>query len=254
MPTARILSLLACLLACGACHKSATAPTSTTTDTSSTNLFQGAVDPGGVATQSFTAAAAGSLKLTLANVSVDPAQPLAQALTLAAGTPAGDGTCTASTTITAVPGLIAQITTTVQAGSFCVSVSDPNSRLPGTVNFSVVVVAGSPASQATSPGSSTWATNIGLGANGSASRLIPTSAGGTITVSLDSISYPGGQLGMGLGIPGSGGSGCVLAQVAVGGVSTTVSGTVDAGNFCAAVYTVGRTNGPVNFSTTIVHP
>jgi hypothetical protein len=60
---------------------------------------------------------------------------------------------------------------------------------------------------------------------------------------------------MGLGIPGPGGSGCVLSKVTIGGVSTTISAPVEAGNFCAETYAVGRTTGPlVSFSTTISHP
>ncbi len=256
MLTARTVFLLACLTALAACHSTATAPTTTTptTPTSSTNLFQGGVDPGGIATQTYTATVAGALTMTLANVSVDVNQPLAQALTLAAGTPDSNGACVVSVTQRAVPGLKAQLTGTVQSGTYCVTVSDPDGRLPGTVNFTVVVAAGPQTSQVTAAGSSTWATNIGLGANGSASRLVPTSAGGTLSVSLDSLSYPSGQLGLGIGVPGPGGSGCVPAQVAIGGVTTTLSALVDTGNFCVEVFNVGRTAGPVNFSSTISHP
>jgi hypothetical protein len=46
----------------------------------------------------------------------------------------------------------------------------------------------------------------------------------------------------------------VPTQVAVGGAATTVSALVDSGIFCVEVYSVGRTTGPVNFSTTISYP
>ena len=248
----RIVFVLAALIVCTGCGSTATAPTTaaTTASTASTSLFQGTLDPGGTLTQTYTAAAAGAVKLTLANVSVDPNRPLAQGLTLAVGT----SDCTASTTMRALPALTAQLNGSVPAGTFCVIVSDPDSRLPQSVGFSVEVTIGSPAPIEATAGTSTWATNIGLGANGSASRLIPTFGGGTITVSLDSLSEQGGQLGMGLGIPGAGGVGCVPTQVAVGGASTTVSAPVDSGVFCVEVYTVGRTTGPVNFSTTIAYP
>jgi len=118
----------------------------------------------------------------------------------------------------------------------------------------VLVATGTPVTQVTAPGSATWASGLGLGPNASASRLIPTSAAGTLTVTLDSLSYPGGQVGIGLGVPGLGGIGCVPAQVTVGGVSTSISAPVDVGNFCVEVYTVGRTTGVVNFSSTISYP
>jgi hypothetical protein len=249
---ARFSLILAALLVCAACSKAATAPTtSTTTSTSSTSLFQGSVDRGSSATQSFTASVAGGVKLTLANVSVsDPNHPLAQALTLAVG----GSDCTASATTSALPALTAQLSASVPAGTFCVIVSDPNSRLAQTVNFSVEVTIGSPASIETAAGKTTWATNIGLGANSYTSRLIPTFGGGTITVSLDSLSFAGGQLGLGLGIPGPSGVGCVPTTVAIGGPSTRVSAPVDSGVYCAEVYNVGHTTGAVSFSTTISYP
>jgi hypothetical protein len=146
------------------------------------------------------------------------------------------------------------VTGSVPAGSFCVSVSDPDARLAQSVNFTVMVVNGAVTTQVSASGSSTWATVIGIGGNGYASRSIPTSAGGTLTVSLDSLSYPNGQLGLAIGVPGPGGAGCVPAQVIVGGPSTTISAAVDAGLFCAEVYDAGRTTGRVTFSTTIRYP
>jgi hypothetical protein len=248
---ARLPFIFAALVFSAACGSSATAPTTITpTSTSSTNLFQGTLDRGGTATQTYTAQIAGPVRLTLANVSVDPHQPLAQALTIAVGT----SDCTASTTGRVVPALTAQVSGTVAAGTFCVIVSDPDSRLTQSVNFSVEVTIGSPSAIATAAGTSIWATNLGLGTNASASRLIPTFGAGTLKVSLDSLSSGGGQLGMGLGIPGPSGVGCVPAQVAVGGAATTLSAAVDSGVYCVEVHTVGQTPGLVGFSTTISYP
>jgi hypothetical protein len=252
MPTPRALILGASLIVCGACHHSATAPSATTPDTSTTNLYQGSVDPGGLVVQTYTANVAGPLKLTLANVSLDNAnQPIAQPLTLAYGSPNSDGSCAVTATARAQPGLAAQLTGNVQAGVFCVAVSDPDFRLAQTVNFFVQVLAGSPPSQMTTPGSSTWASDIDT--NSSDSRSVTTAAGGAITLSLDSLSYQNGQLGVGIGVPGPGGSGCVLSQASIGGPSTTISAAADTGVFCVEVYDAGRTKGLVTFSTTITH-
>jgi len=243
-----LLAAVAVAVACGACHSSATAPTTTTTDTSSTGLFGGSLDPGGTASQSFTAPAAGPLKVTLASVAADADQPLAPVLAVGVGTSDGSD-CVVSTTVRTTPALTAQLTGTVQAGTFCVAVSDPDAHLPSTVAFELLVVTGSPSLKATSSGSSTWAANFGTG--GSVTRSIPTSAPGTLSVALDSVSADG-QLGIGLGIPVTGG--CALLQTSVGGPSTTIAAPVDSGEFCVKVYDAGRTTGIVDFSTTITHP
>jgi hypothetical protein len=237
------------LTVCCACHSPATAPTTTTTDTSTTAVFQGTLDPGGTATQSFTAQAAGSLKLTLASVAADANQPLASALDLGFGTLSGSD-CVVSTTVRATPSLTAQVTGTVAAGTFCVTVSDPDTKLPATIAFATRVVTGSPMLQVTASGTSTWATTLNTG--GSVARSIPTSAAGTLSVALDSLSYANGQLGIGLGIPITGG--CAIARVSLGGASTTISAPVDSGEFCVKIFDAGRTTGIVNFSTTISYP
>jgi hypothetical protein len=240
---------IALLTVCSACHSSATAPTTTTPDTSTAAVFVGTLDPGGTATQSFTAQAAASLKLTLASVAADANQPLASALELGVGTLSGSD-CVVSTTQRAAPSLMAQVTGTVPAGAFCVVVSDPDAALPATITFALGVVTGSRTSQVTAPGASTWTTNLNTG--GSVTRSIPTSAAGTLSVTLDSLSYANGQLGIGLGIPVTGG--CAIARVSVGGASTTISAPVDSGEFCVKIFDAGRTTGIVNFAATISYP
>src|SRR5262245_48465442 len=115
--------LIAVSLVCAACHSAATAPTTTTPDTWSTQSFGGSLDPGGTATQSFTAPAAGSLAVTLASAAIDPNQPLAPVLAVGFGTP-GDSECVVSTTVRMAPALTAQLTGSIPAGTFCVAVSD----------------------------------------------------------------------------------------------------------------------------------
>jgi hypothetical protein len=235
---------------CSGCGSKPTAPSTATTDTSSTNLFQGTLDTGGIAVQSFNAPAAQTVKLMLASVSAEANRPLAQPIVLAVGTLSGSD-CTASTTVRATPALTGQLSSNVAAGSFCVSVSDPESQIVGTVTFSLRVVIGSPTPEA-SAGSGTWATAVST--NGSASRTVSASAAGTITISLDSLSYTDGQLGLGLGIPGSGRVGCELTQTTVAGTGGKVTASVESGEYCVKIYDIGRTKGMVNVSTTISSP
>ena len=235
---------------CSGCGKNPAAPSTATTDTSSTNLFQGTLDTGGIAVQSFNAPAAQTVKLMLASVSAEANRPLAQPLVLAVGTLSGSD-CTASATVRATPALTGQLSSNVAAGSFCVSVSDPESQIVGTVTFSLRVVIGSPTAEA-SAGSGTWATAVST--NGSASRTVAASAAGTMTITLDSVWYTDGQFGLGLGIPGSGHSGCELTQTTIAGTGGKVTASVESGEYCVKIYDVGRTTGMVNVSTTISSP
>src|SRR5436190_19663616 len=158
--TVMVLSL------CSGCGSQPTAPSTATIDTSSTNLFQGTLETGGVAVQSFSAPAAQTVRLMLASVSAEANRPLAQPLVLAVGTLSGSD-CTSSATARATPALTAHLSGNVAAGSFCVSVADPESQIVGTVTFSLRVVIGSPAPAASAAGTVTWATAIGT--SGSAS-------------------------------------------------------------------------------------
>jgi hypothetical protein len=239
------------LALCSGCGSKPTAPSTATTDTSSTTLFQGTLDTGGIAVQSFNAPAAQTVKLMLASVSAEANRPLAQPLVLTVGTLSGSD-CTASSTVRATPALTGQLSSNVAAGSFCVSVSDPESQIVGTVTFSLRVVIGSPTPEASAAGTTTWATAVGT--NGSASRTVAASAAGTMTISLDSLSYTDGQLGLGLGIPGSGRVGCELTLTTIAGTGGKVTASVESGEYCVKIYDVGRTTGMVNVSTTISSP
>jgi len=239
---------------CAACG--ATSPTSASTSAaSSTNLFETTLVPGSSAVQSYSASAATTVEVTLASAFVDASQPLHPSLALAAGVPSGTG-CTASTPpVRATPGLTAQLTAPVSSGNFCVSVSDPDGALPAAAIVDVRVVVGSPTSQATSAGAEIW-TNKFV-ATGSASHSFSAYQSGTVAISLDSLSVTDGMVGVGLGIPASGGSGCALSQAIVSGAeagATIISAQVDPGVYCAKVFYAGSTTGDVTFSLTINHP
>ena len=94
-----------------------------------------------------------------------------------------------------------------------------------------------------------------LNMNGGASFAFTATAGGTITVTLATLS-PDATLPIGLSLGTWTGSACqiVIANDAAA-QTAAVSGTVTAAaSLCARVYDTGKVTTPVDFSVTIVHP
>jgi len=135
--TARLLLIAALsglVVGCGD-DESATAPT-TTTPTVTTVTYTGTIDPGGSRFYSFTNSAAGSVTAFLASVTpADGRVPLALALELGIGIPAGTG-CATTTTQVVAPGLATQMTASLAAGVFCLRVADAG-ELRGPISFAV---------------------------------------------------------------------------------------------------------------------
>lgn len=104
----------------------------------------------------------------------------------------------------------------------------------------------------TTPVTVTFSGQVGPG--GTASRTFSPQIPGTVTVSLGGIS-PATALGIGLGIPRSDGSGCLLgiSAVAASGAAE-VSSRVDLGTYCAQVFAPAQTAAQVSFTVTLVHP
>ncbi len=121
----RLLSLaLVCALAltaaaCGG--SSTTAPTTTTVvPTAGTEAFTGTMAPGGTAIRNFTASAAGTVSVTL--LTTDPNSTL---LGLGIGIPGtNNGNCDMTKTLQTRAGSTAQLTASVEAGSFCAGAFD----------------------------------------------------------------------------------------------------------------------------------
>ena len=82
------------------------------------------VGVGGTVFFSFTTPTAGDVRLTLLSIKRDGAD-LSVALNLGVGTPAGTG-CTAATSLLSPEGVTPQLTTNVDAGVHCASVTDPS--------------------------------------------------------------------------------------------------------------------------------
>jgi hypothetical protein len=121
----RILSLTsACILtlafaACGGNDSSTTAP-STPAPAAGTESFTATLAPGGTAIHQFNASATGTVSVTL--TTTNPGSTL---LGLGIGIPGGNiGGCDLTKTVQALPGSAAQLTASVEAGTYCAGAFD----------------------------------------------------------------------------------------------------------------------------------
>ena len=107
-----VFALGALAAACG--NDAATAPT-TTAPAAGTESFTGQMAPGGVAMHLFEASAVGSVNITL--TATDPPSTL---VGLGIGIPGSNsGQCDLTKTAQARPGAAAQLSVTVEAGTYC---------------------------------------------------------------------------------------------------------------------------------------
>lgn len=139
MTSARLIILVGLLLPGAACGSSPTSPSSTTSTTTSTTTsynFEATLAPGETTFYSFKVTTAGAVTVTLASI-VRPSQfsPVPVHMRVGLGIPAGEG-CAVTESVDVTPALTAQISTTREAGIFCVSVADIG-ELTGTVITSV---------------------------------------------------------------------------------------------------------------------
>jgi len=133
--------LLVALLA-AACDNTISGPSGTDTSGTSTpptltvESFEATLSRGQSTFYSFTVTTAGAATGTLASV-VQPgkAAALATPMTLAFGTPVGEG-CAVSDAVDASPSLTPQLTATLASGIHCVLVGD-SGQLTGTVIVSI---------------------------------------------------------------------------------------------------------------------
>ena len=135
--TARMLTMAVVAVLTMACGDDAspTAPTDTTPVATSVT-YAGTLDVGASRFYSFTNNAAGSVTAFLASVtSPDSRLPIAAALELGIGVPAGTG-CATTTTQVVAPGLVSQMTVSLAAGVFCLRVADAG-ELRAPVTFAV---------------------------------------------------------------------------------------------------------------------
>lgn len=119
-----------------ACGDNASSPTSPTTTTAVTELLIGSLSVGGSRFYSFTLSSAGTVSVMLASVtSPITGSPVAKALEIGVGVPAGTG-CATTTAQSAAAALTSQMIVSLQAGTFCVRVADTG-ELTSAVNFAL---------------------------------------------------------------------------------------------------------------------
>ena len=92
---------------------------------------------------------------------------------------------------------------------------------------------------------------------GTAARAFTAAQSGTVSITLTQIGPPADVVvGLGIGIPQSNGTGCLLTQTIQTGASSSpqLTVSVDAGSYCVRLYDTGTLVTPVSFNVTIVRP
>ena len=132
---AAVLAFVGLTIACGKNNNSTTTPTKTPAAPTSSERYVATMGIGSSSFYSFAVAQYGTVNVTLTAVSGfdDPSV----AIGLGLGVPAGFG-CTASTTATASAGSSPQLTTTYEAGVYCLRVYDVG-NLNGPLTFDVTI-------------------------------------------------------------------------------------------------------------------
>jgi hypothetical protein len=92
---------------------------------------------------------------------------------------------------------------------------------------------------------------------GTAARSFTAASAGTVSITLAQLGpQPDLTVGLGIGIPQSNGSGCLMTQVTEAGAATSPHLTVpvDAGAYCVRLHDLGTLTSQVAFTVTIVRP
>jgi hypothetical protein len=130
-----LMPLLALVLPTAGCDDASTA-TSPTTTSPVTETFSGQFVPGGSASRAFTAAAAGTVLITLTQIG----PPADAVVGLGVGIPQVNGSgCHMTQAVQAGAASSPQITVQVDAGTYCLRLYDPGT-LAAQVAFSVTIV------------------------------------------------------------------------------------------------------------------
>jgi hypothetical protein len=133
---AAVLVLTALAAACGS-DNSTVAPTATTT-TPTTELYSGTLAAGSAGFYSFNVSTAGTVNITFASLTDANGRPFLTPLTIGLGVPAGEG-CGVTRSVTAPPGLVAQLSSMAAVSTYCVQLSDAGA-LTAPANFGVRIV------------------------------------------------------------------------------------------------------------------
>ena len=107
----------------------------------------------------------------------------------------------------------------------------------------------------TSPVTETFSGQFSSG--GTAARAFTAASSGTVSITLTQVGPPADAIvGLGVGIPQSTGTGCLLTQTIRTGASPSPQLTVpvDAGTYCVRLHDPGTLTSTVAFSVTIIRP
>ena len=131
--------LLALVATSAAGCSSTTAPdladSQVTPPTFTTQTFAGTLSPGGTLFYSIVVNQQGPVSLTLAAVQTPGGGALTTPVGIGVGVPQATG-CTRSTSLTTAPGLAAQLTVTLNPGTYCAAVYDTGT-VSSAVNFAM---------------------------------------------------------------------------------------------------------------------
>ena len=188
----------------------------TTEDTTTTDVFIGAVSVGETLFHTFAVTASGNAEITLGSLTAS-GQLVTTPVTVAVGTPA-EGACTVLTSVMTRPALTANLSYAVTAGTYCVSLADTNASLAGTATVqrsggapmtsrrylaraALALTLATAACDSDTPTNPTEATPTAttetftgnVQRRGATSRSFRTSAEGVITASLASLGQDGAR-------------------------------------------------------------
>jgi len=115
----------------------------------------------------------------------------------------------------------------------------------------------SPNSPTETPTTATVVFSSNLAVMGASSRSFEVTRAGNVSVTLVSVSGSTTlKVGLGLGIPMTDGSGCVLSRSVetVAGTVAQLDLSVDVGDYCVQIYDPGTLVGTVGFTINLIYP
>ena len=201
--------------------------------------------PGGTNMTTFTLTASTFVGVDLVTVASNATgNILAPTMTLVLGTPSGT-TCSPLTTKSVTPSLVAQIQQTLQAGSYCASVTDTGLGEPGVTTLRINTSTSAPANIANPTAIDVYSSQVG--ASGSATHQIPIAFNGVTNIAFASASTTA-AVGVAFGVWD--GQVCRLSEtVTTAATGTTIMATnTDPGNYCIRVFDVGQLKVPMLFT------
>lgn len=250
-PLGALAGAFVALVAASACGGS-TLPTLPTPVAATWQFFTVTLAPGGQGASTFSVPSTSTIGLTLASVVPADGQPILPTLRLVLGTASGVA-CSATTTKDVTPGWSAQIQTQLNAGNYCLSVTDATGALVSATAVTVRVTTSATA-PTTSPNTNTDLFSNTLLKNGSTMHEFAAGFGGT--ASIDLTTAGDGTIALALGAGVWDGAACRLLTL----MNTTASATpqinqvIDGGRYCMTIADVGQLTQPIAIGATIVRP